>query len=232
MELSTIDAALTRILAERKKGEAELAAKTQAVQAHEKKVAAMRKTRDERDLRWQKEEAEVKGERDKLVDRRKALASHTSYKIQQAAEREIEYTSNQLGLRETKILSARAELEELGVALAKLEEEYAALEAQRSAFEQEMKETLTNLESRQAEYEGSRHALVKDVDAAVLKSYDRVREKFPLNPLVPLKQETCSGCYMRVGPQSAVLIARGEIVRCAGCGRILYLEPTPEEAAG
>ena len=71
-----------------------------------------------------------------------------------------------------------------------------------------------------------RQALTVQIDAASLKLYERVHEKYMMDPVIPLKGNTCTGCFMQVGPQVHVTLSKGDaLVRCPGCGRIVYLAP-------
>jgi predicted nucleic acid-binding Zn-ribbon protein len=57
-----------------------------------------------------------------------------------------------------------------------------------------------------------------------LTLYNRVIARFPSDPIVDVvNRESCAGCFMKVGPQVAVQISRGDVVKCPGCGRILKL---------
>ena len=57
-----------------------------------------------------------------------------------------------------------------------------------------------------------------------LRVYNRTVQKFPMDPVVVVKDSTCSGCFMSIGPQILVQIARREkLVECPGCHRILVL---------
>jgi predicted nucleic acid-binding Zn-ribbon protein len=62
---------------------------------------------------------------------------------------------------------------------------------------------------------------------ATLTAYNRVRDRYPSDPVVPLvNRDSCGGCYVKVGPQVVVQLSRGDVVKCQGCGRFFRL---PEE---
>ncbi|RMG41910.1 MAG: hypothetical protein D6719_07635 [Candidatus Dadabacteria bacterium] len=96
----------------------------------------------------------------------------------------------------------------------------------------EIKEIFSTLEERQATHLKEREKIVEKIDKKQLEQYERVRERFPADAVVPLAAgDNCSGCFMHLGPQALVQIARGEeIVRCRGCGRILYIDENSEES--
>jgi predicted nucleic acid-binding Zn-ribbon protein len=70
--------------------------------------------------------------------------------------------------------------------------------------------------------EEARAELVNKIDKPMLSNYERLKSKYK-RAIVPVKGDTCLGCFMRL-PTS--LSARGRddssVIYCEGCGRILY----------
>jgi hypothetical protein len=105
-----------------------------------------------------------------------------------------------------------------------------AFKSERAAFEllrEETTLTLQNLALREQEYMGARAIVARATESASLAQYERIKAKFPMGAVAKVSQSTCSGCFMQVGPQVLVLLARGNaLVRCPGCGRILFQDET------
>ena len=233
--ISREDAALGRIRAERKKAQneaAELAARLKKAQVEEQKTARLY---EDRRRRYASDEKKIRDEREKLVLRRKALASLNNYKLQQAAEREIENSSRELDRHEEALIAVLEEVDKLE---ANAKEASSVVKEGNEKYEKlrvEMKDLLVSLDEREKRHLDEKARLIPLVDAASLAFYQRVVEKYPLDAVVPLKKDTCGGCYMQVGPQVMVQIGRDDsIVRCRGCGRILYLDEQKnrEESGG
>lgn len=60
------------------------------------------------------------------------------------------------------------------------------------------------------------------IDPALLRTYDRLSERYK-RAVVPVKDDTCLGCFMRL-PTSVAAKGRKNIsiICCESCGRFLY----------
>lgn len=231
IHVGKLDAKLSRIEAEKKKLENDFVQMRQALLAQEEKLNARKKQLEEKQARYQREERLLRDEREKLVNRRKSLESLGSFKLQQAAQREIEHASRQLDVHEEgliKILEETGQLEG-EIAEAQTVHDKSANEFQDNA--RQINQALHAFDSSEEQSASERAAAIVSVPPDLLKSYDRVREKFLYDPLAAIVAgDSCSGCHMKVGPQVVVKVARGEgLIKCPGCGRILYLEDSKEE---
>ena len=65
--------------------------------------------------------------------------------------------------------------------------------------------------------------LDKDVDAALMVDYNRVKKVIKKHAVVPVKKATCQGCHMNIPPQMFNELQRGDQLKfCPHCGRIIY----------
>ncbi len=73
-----------------------------------------------------------------------------------------------------------------------------------------------------AKLEEAREEIVRKIDKPVFFNYEKLRKKYK-RAIVPVKDDTCLGCFMRI---PTILITRGRsdqnVINCEGCGRILY----------
>lgn len=223
--ISQIDAAMARMAAERKRLENEAAALKAKLRSGEGDRQSREKALKDKKIRLQREEKSLKEEQEKLIARRKALTTFSNYKLQQAAEREIEHASRQLRIREEALLSAMEESDKLEQECLGLQESCRALGAALSALLEESRETFSSFEERGADYRQKRAALAAQVEERTLALYERISERHPCDAVVAVKNHACTGCFIQVAPQLLVQIAQGNaVVKCRGCGRILYLE--------
>lgn len=233
IKISVLDASLARIAAEKKRWETDLAGKLQLLKLKRDESDKRVRLAEEKKSVCRKEEKRLKDERTKLNERRQALASFNNYKTQQAAEREIDHNLRQLGGQEELLLNALVEIEKIEGDLAQLSESITSLAGNCEKLELEARENITQLEERQRDAQSQRDALVVGIEREPLATYDKVRTRYVTDPLVMIKNNTCSGCFMAIVPQMIVEIAKGEsLVRCRGCGRILILEEPKEEQGG
>jgi len=232
IEISRLDALLAGIAAERRKLEKQLADRSAALQAAEGVAATKARVAAEREAHYQREERSLKDERQKLVDRRKAVATLSSYKLQQAAQREIDHATEGLDTHEEQVIKFLSEVESSKSAALTAQAGVANEREEVEALRRETAATLATLATREGDYKQARAGIAAQVDPAALTQYSRIASRYPANAVVKVNGSTCSGCFMQVGPQVLVQIARGQsLVRCPGCGRILCEDSAPAQQA-
>ena len=226
--LAAIDANLARLNIERKKIELDLKTSTAEAAKALQECGPAEKHLSERRLRYQKEERAIRDESERLKDRRKSLTSLGTYKLQQAAEREIEAAAHQLKAREDLLLNMLEELEAVEKKYNDLKTRSQELQKRATDLRAEAQDMVAANDARSQDELKARDSVVATLEKEPLSIYQRVRERYPSDPMVPLKSgNSCSACFMQLGPQVLVLFARGEtLVKCAGCGRLVY--PVPE----
>lgn len=231
LKVSKIDAALATIRAEKKKIEDGLAGTVTALKKEDSERQQKQKVHDDKKGRYNKEEKRLRDEREKLVSRRKALTTLNNYKLQQAAEKEIEHAARQISTQEEGLLAVLEEVEKLAAEIKKHEDGISSLKSTYEKTSADAKGTLATLEERAGVHASEREELVRGIEARSLSVYERIRDKYVMNPVVEVVNgSSCAGCYMQLGPQVVVQIGRGDtIVRCPGCGRMLYIPATPQE---
>jgi uncharacterized protein len=229
-ELSSIDKALTTVERERKQIERELEEKKNVVKRAKELRESKKKQTEERKTRSNREERAIRDENDKLIARRKALSTLNNYKLQQAAEREIEGVAHQLSVREEGLLKLLDESDASEKELASAIERYEQAVSSYEAFSKEAAEILTTLEERFSRHSVERERILPQLEPQELTVYQRIKDRWPDQPVAPVRNNICSGCFMQMGPQILVQISRGSaLVKCPGCSRIVYLEESQGE---
>jgi predicted nucleic acid-binding Zn-ribbon protein len=225
IELSKVDIKIAILTAEQRRIEGDLAKRQQALGAlATKRDGKGRALADKRALVVREEKA-IKGERDKLNERRRALSTLGNYKLQQAAEREILFVGKEIGKREDMLLGIMREVELLEKDVVEIESSMGGLQDELQAAQAEAEVALASIAGQLQEAQAVRNEKAGVIgQGAVLTAYNRVRERFPSDPVVPLvNHDSCGGCYMKVGPQVVVQLSRGDVVKCQGCGRFFRL---------
>ncbi len=227
--LSEVDSKIAIDNAKIKKLKEELSDKSVTLKKLEDVYKAKAIEHNERKTRYQREEKFLRDERHKLIERRKSLASLNNYKVQQAAEREIEASSKQIGAQEETLIAMLEEIDVLAAETKKLEDGFTTKSAEINEFKTKAEAEITELSSEDEGLTKKREELLSKVDPKSLESYKRIQVRYPANPVVALSGTTCTGCFLDLGPQAIVMISRGDaIVSCRGCTRFLYLEPKEE----
>ncbi|MEX1117908.1 MAG: C4-type zinc ribbon domain-containing protein [Terrimicrobiaceae bacterium] len=83
---------------------------------------------------------------------------------------------------------------------------------------------IPNVEALISDLEKARKESAEGLDEDLLDQYDRIFRSKGDTAVVPLENDVCTGCHMKVTHQTTLEV-RGEkaIVHCPNCGRILYL---------
>lgn len=231
IQISKLDVQIALLNAQKKKLDADLAARRQVIAGHEtKKQARARVLADKKSL-CDREEKSVKHERERINERRVALQTLNNYKLQQAAEREIEFVAKQIGQREDLLLGLMREVEAIEKEVADLNGVIQGLQGELAALEAESSVTMKGIDEQLADLNQRRGAQASEVgNPSVLTVYNRIRDRFPSNPVVEIaNRDSCAGCFMKLGPQVIVQVSRQDMVKCPGCGRILFLPAEKQE---
>ncbi|MFQ5630401.1 MAG: zinc ribbon domain-containing protein [bacterium] len=73
-----------------------------------------------------------------------------------------------------------------------------------------------------AKLEGARKELIEKINKPLVGMYERLRARYK-RAIVPVIDDTCSGCFMKLPTYLITLAQRDkEVISCEGCGRILY----------
>lgn len=228
-KIAAIDNKLLQILGERKRIEKEHKQWLADVQKLERDTLDTKSKLADAKKRYQKEESRLKLERTGLEMRRGSLATLNNYKLQQAAEREIDHALTELGKAEEFAIEILSEADNFEGALKKLSDDLESKQAAFKLFEEDAKGTIVSLDEREARNKAERQELAAGVEKTALQTYERIRDKFPDSPIVPVKSGNCSSCFMSVGAQMTVQLLQGNaLIRCRGCGRILFSDSEPE----
>ncbi len=142
----------------------------------------------------------------------------------QALLHEIDTLKKQIGLKEERIIALMVNSDD---AQAHFEEDKKRIADEREEIDGECKKIDIELAEAVKERKGleeERKPLVPLIDAEMLRTYERIRvSKKTGAALVPLNDETCSGCFMKVTAQVVNEIMAGEKIHsCRHCGRLLY----------
>jgi len=228
LALSKIDALLAGIVAKKRELEGKLKEKKEelnkAIIDHGKKMSEY----ESKNENYNKEERRLKEQQQKLIDRRKALTTLGSYKLQMSAEREIDAASRQLTAQEEVLLKNLDTIDELKKVADAAKEALDQVQKDFENFTNECRAALGTMKTRVAEYSSEKAKLLPLIDARTLDTYKLLAQRH-IDPVVPLKNNSCGGCFLELGPQAIVELAGSNtIVRCRSCGRILYLEDNGE----
>ena len=225
IRVSSIDSTLASLSAEFKLADQKIKEITLTLNKIDAELAARSKNYSDRQLRYQRDEKQLSEERARLVERRKALSTFGGQKVQIAAAREIDATAEKLNAQEEGLLNLLGELESEKAAVEKFKVDCAARKETLVATLEDLKGTLGTLTERKTRHETTRSDLTGQIEKTILTTYQRVRDRYPHNAVVPITDiKTCGGCHMTLVAQTVVQVAKHEtLIKCPGCGRIWAL---------
>lgn len=142
----------------------------------------------------------------------------------QALLHEIDILKKQIGVKEERILGIMLEID---TAKTSLEEDKKRIAAELKTIDGEcavIDAELADAVKDRQNLEAARVPLVKQIDPSLLSKYDRIRKaKRAGAAVVAMRNESCSGCNMKILPQVVnELLAGSKPHSCPHCGRLLY----------
>lgn len=136
-------------------------------------------------------------------------------------EVELQNLENQLSekkIRENQEVEERKK-EILAITTEKMEAKTADLEKKKVELEQIIEKT----EKDEAKLEKKSVKTRKQIEDRLLKSYDRIRNRYKNGlAVVPVKRSACGGCFNRIPAQTQIELGNHKaIIACEHCGRVL-----------
>ncbi|WP_320034929.1 C4-type zinc ribbon domain-containing protein [Halarcobacter sp.] len=168
----------------------------------------------------------------KLEDIAKKNNEITNEKELKALQLEEEIAKEQISFANEEIVR----LDEIAVAK---EEELKELQGKLTEEEESIKEiqiavdnAIEEINQERNKVSQERGELLEEFDKKILTFYQKIRRWAKDSAVVPVKDQACYGCYMKINDKTySEVIKSEEIINCPHCGRILYKEEeTTEEA--
>lgn len=143
----------------------------------------------------------------------------------QALSNEIKRFEDDISKLEDRELDLMESAEQMRVKVAAAEQEDARMKAHVAERLVDLDKKVAAIEVQLQEITADRARLAEAVEEDLLTRYDRLFASKGDAAVVPLEHEVCTGCHMKITPQTAVLVKGGrEVMSCEQCGRILYSE--------
>ncbi len=153
------------------------------------------------------------------------LNSATTEKQANAVNIEIDIAKTNKNVLEEKIISLEEDIDAKEKDIKELEDRYIQLQKtlkeHKAKFDERRKEITLEIEK----IKGHKDELLGDIDKELLKKYEKLNRWTKGTSIVPVRQDACYGCFMKLTPQILTLIEdTDELVYCPNCGRMLYKE--------
>ncbi len=176
-------------------------------------------------LERKEKEVDLQAKEDDIIKANSHLSQLKTNKEYKAKLTEIENIKADKSIIEEKILILFDEVDNLNK---NFQEEKDALDESEKKYLDEKKqveEEVKELEEKVKLLENKRKQMIVEIDEAILSRYERILTGKEGLAMVPVINNTCSGCYMGVPAQQVNEIKIHEnLVFCETCARILYIE--------
>lgn len=88
--------------------------------------------------------------------------------------------------------------------------------------QKELREVSRDHEKEENKFKEQRKKMAEKIDKADLERYERIRKAKGGSAVVPVKRESCGGCFHRIPPQKILELRQNtRLFQCEHCGRIL-----------
>ena len=204
--------------------EARVAARRKAMQDCRARIDAVAVRRKQLVNERALAERRVSDSSDQVKDRRGRIMRVRNEKELHALESEITQLREEITEQEEQLLGMMARVEEVEKQIAELEKEYTDLA---QADHRDIQAEQARVDALKAELEaeqGGRNEVAQGLDVRLRSKYEMVFKRRHGLAVVTIIQGTCSGCRMRVPPQTInEILKSGAIHVCPSCQRILYV---------
>jgi uncharacterized protein len=190
--------------------------KKQTLAVMEKSFLDAQKEKKEREIEFATKEESVK----KLQSQLYQLKTNKEYNtmLQQIAD-----TKADASVVEDKILEA---MEKIDKAKLVVDEEKKRLQGEEQAFNEEKRKVearIKEIDEKLGQLESQRHQILPGIDKKILADYERILKNREGLAIVCVRNNSCSGCNMKVPPQVINMIKMYERIQtCDVCNRILH----------
>jgi predicted nucleic acid-binding Zn-ribbon protein len=134
-------------------------------------------------------------------------------------------TEEQRAALEESVRTSAVRIENLKTTLAQQEADLGEAKEALTEKERELEHLSGESNEELRSYIDLRKRIVPQIDNALETEYERIRT-FHREAVVPLRRNSCSGCFSAVPSQRIMEMKynRDRLYTCEGCGRILYPE--------
>ena len=192
-------------------------AKQQGLKALEEESKKIFLDRKAKELELQVKEGDI-------VKTNSQLSLIKTNKEYQAKLTEIESLKADKSVIEEKVIILYDEGDSVNANIKKEKEILADEEKKYLSQKKEIEDSIKLIEDKLKVLEGKRKQITPEIDKNNLSRYERILPAKQGMAIVPVKTDSCGGCYMNVPPQVINEIKMHErLIFCEMCTRILYL---------
>ena len=225
VELQTIDSERYRFKVELEEKPAALEELRKAFEAKKVHLKSLEDHSKTIQVDRKSKELELQAKEGDIAKSNSQLSQLKTNKEYQAKMTEIESFKADKSIFEEKILLLYDEGDNINSEITK-EKGVLAEEEKNYLFQKKtVEDAVRDIEEKLKVLETKRNQILPEIDKSSLSRYERVLENKKGLAIVPVKGNSCGGCFMNVPEQSINEIKmQDKLIFCEMCARILYLE--------
>jgi uncharacterized protein len=228
LELQTADKEIRRLqdeVAALPKRVAVIEQKLAGTQAQLEKARAAAKGDEANRKKFEANIKDLQGKISKYRDQSLDVKTNEQYK---ALLHEIQFAETEIRLNEDRILEVMVNVDardkEVKAAEAELKAETAEIEKEK----EDARRVTAEDQKKLSEWNAKRDSLRQGISEDVLRQYERVA-KFRGTGLAEVRDQKCTGCQVKLRPQTYNEVRNGEkVMVCESCSRVYYFNPANE----
>lgn len=179
---------------------------------------------------YQDKKLDLQADGERLAKAKAKLASVTRTKEYAAMQRELDNLRKKYGENEAELKRLAEAIGEYQASIAAEEEKLAELQEEVSREEAASADRLGELDRTIASISTAKKDIQVKLTPALISRYNRVLKRREGKAVVPVDGGKCTGCQMRLPPQSYIMVQRGDSLQsCPSCQRFLFIEEYPEK---
>lgn len=183
--------------------------------------------------RWSSDkDIELQADNERINSAKTKLAGVSRTKEYQAMTKELDNLRKKYQEDEAELQRLRSAIAETSAAVAAEEAKLAEIQSEVAREEASSAERLVELDRIINGVAEKKREIGQNLPRNIVTSYERILDKRDGTAVVPAVMGSCTGCKMRVPPQTWVKIQLGkEIFQCANCNRYLYYTVQASQAS-
>ena len=144
---------------------------------------------------------------------------------------EMDLAKAEISTVEDRILELMTDIDYVKGEMVSADETLRDEESKVAGSKRELDQELENVQRDLKDREQQKQTLIPGVDEDFYGLYEKIRKAKTNGPgAVPIKNDSCSGCFMQIPPQVVnEVIAGDRVISCQSCSRILYWPENVEE---
>jgi len=167
-------------------------------------------------------QSEIEASKEKLAKYEEQLYQVKTNKEYDAISLEIDTKKTEINELENKILQSLEEEEETKKILDELTKDIEKIEQKLIEYKNELEEIINHTKNEEARLKHEREKIIREIEPRFLRQYERIRKAKSGLSVVPIKRNSCGGCYSTIPPQRIIQIRElDRLYTCEYCGRIL-----------